>query len=291
MLLWYIYGKKSRGDDYMQKIVFFDIDGTLVTPKNILPKSTKNAIFQLKKNGHIPVLSTGRPPKMLEAVAEELGIDSYISLNSQYIAVKGKELHAATLPTKNIEALIDTSYSLNHRTFLLTKNKIIGNVFMGEMINDPDFLTFVYSNLSELPESVTAELFKRMTEKPLERYRYEKEDILSAFIHTDETYDAIYQERFPDFHFTRATPFLSEVLMKGSHKAVGMEQVAHAFGKTLEDTIAFGDSLNDLEMIQAAGKGVAMGNGREEIKKIADYITTHVENDGIYNGLKQLELI
>lgn len=283
--------KKSRGDDYMQKIVFFDIDGTLVTPKNKLPNSTKSAIYQLIKNGHIPVLSTGRPPKMLKAVAEELGIDSYISLNSQYIVVKGKELQANTLSTKAIEKLIDKSYSLDHRTFLLTKDKVIGNVFMDEMISDSDFLTFVYSNLSELPESVTAELFKRMTEKPLERYRYEEEEILSAFIHTDEKYDDIYKEDFPIFHFTRATPFLSEVLVKGSHKAVGMEQVANAFGKTLEETIAFGDSLNDIEMIQAAGIGVAMGNGREEIKKSADYITTHVENDGIYNGLKHLELI
>lgn len=275
----------------MQKIVFFDIDGTLVTPHNQLPESTKAAIRQLKDNGHIPVISTGRPPKMLEAIADELEINSFISLNGQYIVVEGKPIFANVLPTDEIESLIEASYELGDRTFLLTKDKVIGNTFMNEMINDAEFLTFVYENLNELPMEVMSEIFKRMSIKPLKREWYEKEEILSAFINTDEKNDPIYQERFPDLHFTRATPYLGEVLMKGSHKAAGMEKVVQHFGKSMTDSIAFGDSLNDLEMIAAAGVGVVMGNGRTELKAIADFVTTHVEQDGIHNGLTHLELI
>ena len=59
----------------------------------------------------------------------------------------------------------------------------------------------------------------------------------------------------------------------------------------MADTVAFGDSLNDIEMIQTASIGVAMGNGRQELKDVADFVTTHVEADGIYNGVKKLKLI
>lgn len=275
----------------MPKIVFFDIDGTLVTPQNRLPDSTRQAIQQLKRNGHVPVLSTGRPPKMLATVADELVIDNYISLNGQYIVINGKPFFSNVLPTDKIEQLIEASYEVGDRAFLLTKDGVIGNTFMNEMIQDAEFLTFVYTHLQELPLEVTAELFRRMSEKPLKREKYEDAEILSAFIHTNEQKDAFYQDQFPDMHFTRATPFLGEATMKGSHKAAAMEKVVRHFQKTMEDAIAFGDSLNDLEMIDAAGCGVAMENGRQEIKVIADYVTSHVEEDGIYHGLKHLKLI
>lgn len=275
----------------MQKIIFFDIDGTLVTGNNQLPESTKQAIKDLKANGHLPIIATGRPPKMFETVVKELELDSYISLNGQYIVLNGKTIFANPIPTEALEDLIAGTYENNQRAFLLTKDDVIGNTFMREMIIDPDFLTFVYTHLSALPNAVSIELFQRMTEKPLKRTSFEHEEILSAFIHAEEKHDAYYQDRFPELHFTRATPHLSEVLMKGAHKGAGMERVVRALGLTMADTVSFGDSLNDIEMIQIAGIGVAMENGRQELKDVADYVTTHVEDNGIYNGLRKLKLI
>ena len=275
----------------MQKVVFFDIDGTLVTANNHLPQSTKQALNELKANGHLPIIATGRPPKMFETIAKELEIESYISLNGQYIVLNGKPIFVNTIPTDALEELIAATYDINQRAFLLTEDDVIGNTFMREMISDSDFLTLVYTHLNDLPNDVSIELFQRMTEKPLKRTSFEHEEILSAFIHTEEKRDAFYQERFPELHFTRATPHLSEVLMKGAHKGTGMERVVSELGLTMADTVAFGDSLNDIEMIQSAGMGVAMGNGRQELKDVADFVTTHVEDDGIYNGLKKLKLI
>jgi hypothetical protein len=274
----------------MQKIVFFDIDGTLMTRKNLLPESTKQAIKELKEKGHLPIIATGRPPEMLAAVAEELKIDNFISLNGQYIVIHGEAIYSKPLPTDALEKLIEASYEQGDRTFLLTEKEVIGNTFMGEMM-DPDFLTYVYTHLTELPTEVTLELFKHMTEKPLPRERYENKEILMAFVNTSEENDAYYQEHFPELHFTRATPLIGEAIMKGSHKAVGMARVLNHLDKNMADTIAFGDSLNDIEMLETAGIGVAMGNGREELKNAADYITADVEEDGIYKGLKRLELI
>ena len=274
----------------MTKIVFFDVDGTLMTPKNQLPESTKLGIKQLKENGHIPIISTGRPPKMLEAVAKDLEIDNYISLNGQHIVMNDEIIFSNPLPTEALEDLMELSYEQGDRTFLMTADQVIGNTFMNEMM-DPDFLTYVSKHLSQLPTEVTVELFKHMTEKPLPRETYENEDVLMAFVHTLEEKDSIYQKHSPELHFTRATPLLGEAIMKGSHKATAMEKVLAHLGLPIEDTVAFGDGLNDLEMLKFANMGVAMGNGREELKAVSDYVTADVEANGIYEGLKHLKLI
>lgn len=274
----------------MQKIVFFDVDGTLMTPKNQLPKSTKLGIKRLKENGHIPVIATGRPPKMLESVAKELEIENYISLNGQHIVLDDEVIFTNPLPTDALEELIELSYQQGDRTFLMTADRVIGNTFMSEMM-DPEFLTYVYKHFSDVPNEVTMKLFKHMTEKPLSRERYEDEDILMAFVHNLEETDVIYQNHSSSLHFTRATPLLGEAIMKGSHKATGMEKVLDHFELSVSDAVAFGDSLNDIEMLKYAEIGVAMGNGREELKAVSDYVTTDVEADGIYEGLKHLKLI
>ena len=79
--------------------------------------------------------------------------------------------------------------------------------------------------------------------------------------------------------------------MKGSHKATGMQKILEHFDLNQSQSVAFGDSLNDGEMLGCANVGVAMGNRRDELKAVADYVTADVTEDGIYKGLKKLELI
>lgn len=274
----------------MGKVVFFDIDGTLVTPKNQIPNSTKMAMKELKRKGHLPVIATGRPPAMLEPIAKELEIESYIALNGQHIVIEGEVIYSNYLSADILEQLITTSYENGDRTFLLTEDKVIGNTFVDELM-DPDFLTYVYKNLGDLSPEVVLTLFKHMTEKPLSRAKYEEENVLAAFVNTEAEKDKIYQNEFSNLHFTRATPFFSEVTTKGSHKATGMKKIVEYLGLKTEDTFAFGDSLNDLEMLKATEIGIAMGNAWPELKEIADYVTAHVEEDGIYNGLNDFDLI
>lgn len=275
----------------MNKLVFFDVDGTLVTYKNELLDSTKQAIQDLKAKGHMPIISTGRPPKMLEPIAEELAIDNYISLNGQHIVIEGETIYSNPIPTAALDDLIQASYDFGDRTFVLTEDKVIGNSFMSDMLEDSEFLTEVYTHMMDMPIDLTNRVFKHMTDKPLTQEKYADENILTAFINTEEANDDLYRGHFPDLHFTRATPMLSEVIMKGIHKATGISKIIEYLGKTIQDTIAFGDGLNDIEMIEIANTGVAMGNGREELKAVADYVTTDVDEDGIYNGLNHLELI
>ena len=274
----------------MRKVVFFDIDGTLMNSDNQLPKSTKYAMTLLKEKGHIPVIATGRPPQMLEAVAKELKIENYISMNGQHIVMKGEPIFSNPLPTDDLERLIDLSYELGDRTFLMTADQVIGNNFMKEMM-DPEFMSYVYKHFSILPTEVGLKLFKHMTEKPILKERYENKDILMAFVHTPETKDHLYHTYAPNLHFTRATPLFGEAIKKGSHKAAGMQRVLDHLGASVEDTVAFGDSLNDIEMLNFAQIGVAMGNGRQELKNVSDHVTMHVDENGILEGLTHLNLI
>ena len=84
----------------------------------------------------------------------------------------------------------------------------------------------------------------------------------------------------------------ADVLEKGHSKADGLRLLAKYFGEdpSLKNSVAFGDSMNDIEIIQAAGTGVAMGNAVEELKACADLVTDSIEKDGIWNACSQLGL-
>lgn len=273
-----------------RKLIFFDIDGTLTTPKNKIPESTKEAITLLKDAGHIPVLSTGRSPGMLADVSHSLGIDSYISLNGQYVIANKEELFKNVISTKDVNQIIEKTYDLGGRAFVLTKDQIIGNNLMHEMM-DFEFMTYIYSLMSDLKLIDVHTMFNRMTEMPLRTERYTHVEVLGLFIHALEENDQIYKDTLKGFHVTRSTPMLLEVLQDGTNKATGIKQVMQYFGIDQANTYAFGDSLNDLEMIQYVGTGVAMENGRDELKAVADHIAPSVEKDGIYKSLERLSLI
>ncbi|WP_264757795.1 HAD family hydrolase [Neobacillus dielmonensis] len=82
-----------------------------------------------------------------------------------------------------------------------------------------------------------------------------------------------------------------ELSIPGIHKASGIEKLLQHLKIGKEDTFAYGDSLNDLEMIEFVQHGIAMGNAKEEVKQVADDITNSPEEDGIYNSFKKYGLI
>lgn len=82
-----------------------------------------------------------------------------------------------------------------------------------------------------------------------------------------------------------------DIISKGISKATGVERLSAELGVDRDYTYAFGDGLNDIEMIQYVGTGVAMANGFKELKVAADIVTDSVFKDGISKGLKRLELI
>ena len=95
----------------------------------------------------------------------------------------------------------------------------------------------------------------------------------------------------PNCEATRWNPLFADVVPKGSNKAIGIDQMILHYGISLDETMAFGDGGNDLAMLRHAAIGVAMGNSVDEVREGADYVTTSVDEDGIYNALKHYGII
>lgn len=274
----------------MPKIIFFDIDGTLVTHNNSIPASTKIAIQTLKQNGIIPAISTGRPLTLMQEVADELEIDTFITMNGQYVVYEGEVIYQNPLPKESIARLAETAQAHKQGIAFCGSEKITGNSLI--LLANRGLVRWLRPFFSKMaPKSALKLVNRRFSAKPIQPADYEDRLIYQCILNAPESYDDFYAQEFPEYTFTRSNPYSVDVISKGGSKAIGIQKLLDHLEATVEETVAFGDGLNDLEMIQFAGIGVAMGNGRIELKNQADLITDTVWNDGIYKGLDKLGLL
>ncbi|WOV83591.1 Cof-type HAD-IIB family hydrolase [Sporosarcina jeotgali] len=250
-----------------QKIVFFDLDGTLMShDKTILP-STKEALHALREKGIITVICTGRAPRMFKELLTDLEFDSYVSMNGQHVVYKNEELFSNPMDT---EILTELSALAKENGHGITYSN--SEMFAANEANHP----LVGGSLGRLklkyPE-VDAEIFAHSPVHQIQLYgnmedmqsykdRYEKDYV---FIHWDE--NAV------------------DMLPKGASKAVGIRKLMEHLDISVENSYAFGDGPNDFEMLEFVGTGIAMGNAIPELKEKADLVTDTCSNDGILKGL------
>lgn len=256
-----------------QSVVFFDIDGTLLTHDKKLPASTKEAIFSLKSLGHVVAIATGRAPFMFDDLRKELEIDTYVSYNGQYVVVNGEVLYTNPLQISSLVKLTETALSNNHPVVFMDHEDMKANV--------PEH--------AYIKESIeTLKISKFPTHDPL---YYEGRDLYQTLLFCPEGEEKQYEEAFSDFDFIRWHPVSVDVLPKNGSKAMGIAKVVEKLGFSSEKQYAFGDGLNDLQMLSTIVNSVAMGNGEEEIKSVAKYVTKSVEEDGILHGLQMVGLL
>jgi len=248
------------------KIAFFDIDGTLVNEEKVIPQDTIEAIAQIKKLGIEPVIATGRAPYFIQSIIKEVGIESYVCLNGGYAVYKGKPIHSYPISTLALEALVEKAEQHGHALCFEGETRIV--------TAQPDH-PFVVESVStlkvELPK-YDIELWKQ-------------EPVFQVFLHALDHEEALYESLKSELTFIRWHDKALDVLPKGSSKAVGIAAMLQKLGLTKDQAIAFGDNLNDKEMLEYVGFGVAMGNSNPELLPFADYVTTHVDEKGIRNGL------
>lgn len=126
---------------------------------------------------------------------------------------------------------------------------------------------------------------------PVDPLYYENKDIYQALLFCRAGEEAPYVRNYPEFRFVRWHDVSTDVLPAGGSKAEGIRLMIEKLGIDKEDVYAFGDGLNDIEMLSFVGTGVAMGNAHEEVKRVADFVTKPVDEEGIWHGLKQLQLL
>ncbi|GAE37636.1 Cof-type HAD-IIB family hydrolase [Halalkalibacter akibai] len=255
-----------------QKLIFFDIDGTLYDENKQLPMSTKNAIEALKKQGHYVAIATGRAPFLFEDLRDELGIHTYVCFNGSYVVVEGEMVSKKTLDRNSLEALIDFADQKQHPLVFMDHEDMKTNVESHPHIEESMGTLKCYQ-----PGHDSSYFLNR--------------DIIQTLLFCSKEEEVEYINAFPKFDFVRWHPLSADILPVGGSKAKGVEVVMTKLGFVAEDVYAFGDGLNDIEMLQAVVNSVAMGNAHEEVKNAAKHITKHVDEDGIEYGLKMLGLL
>ena len=256
------------------KAVFFDVDGTLLSFKtHEVPASTQEAIRALQAKGIKVIVSTGRSINSLDQI-RFLDFDGYITFNGGYCMTKeGDVLFQQAIDQRDIQSLLDYA-----------KEKPLSFSFMSEKevsIHDvtPE-IAGMYAHLN-LPVPPLVDLGQVRTD-----------DVLQANLFIGPEEEAIFMaEVMPNSLASRWTPLFADVNPKDQSKRVGIDIFCRHFGFEPSETMAFGDGGNDIRMLEHVGIGVAMGNANPEVKEIADYVTSHVDEDGIANALKHFHIV
>lgn len=255
-----------------KRILFFDIDGTLLDERKQLPPSAKEALRCLQEAGHELVLASGRSPFMIARLAEELRIDSYVGFNGQYVVLRGKRVYTNPFRTEDLHDLSKFAARLGHPLVYLNESRMHSSVPYHPYVD----------------ECIGTLQHKHPEYEP--RF-YERTEIYQTMLFCAEREERQYEEVFPGLRFVRWHPRSVDVLPSGGSKANGIAQLIGRLGFDPEQAYAFGDNLNDVEMFRYVGHSVAMGNAPDAVKRLARYVTTDVGRDGIANGLRLVGLL
>jgi Cof subfamily protein (haloacid dehalogenase superfamily) len=254
--------------------VFFDIDGTLLNDEKELNKTTIEGIQKLKENGVIVAIATGRAPFMIQDLCKQLDISTYVTFNGQYVVHEGKEIYRNPLDVSLLNELRMKANEHEHPMVFMDHKKMKADIETHHHIEKS------FSSL-------------KMSPPTYDPTYHEGRDIYQSLIFYDRKDDEkfLYDQHFQDLQFIRWHHYSVDILPKGGSKAEGIKKLLEIINIEREHSFAFGDALNDLEMVEYVGTGVAMGNAMVEVKEKADLITKHTNDDGIYHGLKILKLI
>lgn len=259
----------------MKKAVFFDIDGTLWNEQMQIPSSTIEAVRALREAGCYTFICSGRSrsnirtPKLLA-----IGFDGVVAACGAHIDFHGKTEFAYLMEQKDV----------NHALSVLKRHGI-SVVLEGpkyiyvddETFPDDPYVIYLRKELGDDVKSITG----------TKEFEINK---MSAIMHGAD-FTCVREELGENFSVIRHDENLIEIVPKGYSKATGIQKVCELFGIDQENTYAFGDSANDIEMLTFVAHGIAMGNGTEAVKQVAEYVTTDIMQDGIKNGLKHYGLI
>lgn len=276
-----------------QKIVFFDIDGTIWDWMGIIPNSTKKAITELVKKGHIPVICSGRAAAhLINDDLLQMGFKDVVAACGNHIEVDGKLVHERIIPISKIEKIIKLSEE-NRVPIVLEGPKF--HWISAKGFEKDDFVDRMYENMGKRAiKGLKVHNGMKVNKVSGDEINCSRYDLFKAGLVSE--FDFIEHGLAPNVDQNpgledNAIRAVFEFVPKGSSKAIGIHKYCEFRHVDFRDTIAVGDSANDIEMFGAVGFSIAMGNGTDEIKKIADYITDDIHEDGIYNAMKYLDLI
>ncbi|MDO5517414.1 MAG: HAD family hydrolase [Clostridium sp.] len=262
----------------MKKAIFFDIDGTLIDCINgitdIRP-NVKKAIRNLQSQGHYVFIATGRPYAFIYDNLLDFGFDGLILANGAQVIINGKTIYKHPIDKNLIKDLIQDFHKYDI-----------------EYILQSSLYSYLNDDFNDLKEYYTH--YNIPTKHILNDYSYNDDlDVykMEILYKTDKAKEFCHSLENDDFDLMTYDDFpVCEIYSKNNSKASGILKALEYLDIDIEDSYAFGDGRNDIEMLSTVGCGIAMGNASDSVKIHAKEITDSVLDDGIASGIEKFIL-
>ncbi len=256
------------------KAVFFDIDGTLISWKTkTYPPSAAAAIARLREKGVKCLIATGRSMHEIRSghMLDGLEFDGYLTNHGQVaFDASGKIFHETPIDRGDIAALLDWLDQTGAACWLIGAGVNVLNHCDSRVERALEAIHTALPDIGSLRQYSARSIYR-----------------IALFLRPEELPRGL----FPHCRVTRWNEFGHDLFSAAGGKRVAMEAALAHYGLRREEVMAFGDWDNDIEMLQYAGVGVAMGGATDGAKAAADYVTDDCDDDGIWNALKHFSVI
>lgn len=254
------------------KAIFFDIDGTLFSNTTYkISLTALEALRRVRLEGAKIFVATGRHRTQLGDIAELAGIafDGYITLNGQYCYVGDSVVYKCPINPADVKRMVEYTQSTSAPCLFLEADSIYVNIVDSSVIREHEAVKSAIPQVRDISQAL-------------------ENDILQMGLYLQGGNIPEILDSLLDCRYTRWGNNGVDIVPIGGSKWIGIERILEHFGISPEQTISFGDSENDIEMLTHSGISVAMGNATDNLKAVADVITDDVDNDGIYNAMREI---
>ena len=277
-----------------KKLIFLDIDGTLTVPgSNEPPQSALDAIKAAQEKGHLVFLCSGRNPGMLEPLLK-YGFDGVIACAGGYVTVEDELIYDMPMPLEESQLAVEKLHEKGVFCTIEARDGAWGDENLGAFLDNA--VGEDQKGNSEI-ERWRKALAGSLHIRPMSEYDgtpvykvvimcLHPEQLEPAREVLEDKYNFCMQEIKDPYHRC----LNGELINRKYDKGRAILRICGHLGVPVEDTIGFGDSMNDLEMIQTVGTSVCMDNGSDALKAISDIVCPSVEEDGMAKAFAQLGL-
>ena len=259
-----------------RKILFFDVDGTIVTGDHVIPASAGAALRAAMEAGHLLFVNTGRPYLHVEPQIKALPMSGFICSLGGHIRFQGETLCSRTFSPEESRSIRDAGYACGMDMLFESEQAVW---FDRRCANPQGSREFAWLRSIGVPgwddtfrEDFSFDKFVYWPRENADPDRFEEQ----------------FRDRLTFIHREHA---MREVVSLGLSKAGGMRKVMELLGLSREDAFAFGDGANDLPMLREAGTSVLMGNAPRELWGEADYVAPTIHEDGLYRAMERFGLL